>query len=127
MVEGRRTQRHASSLIRLIGMIALLTLSATPFARAQAPGTPAGSVTTATGSVELQRAGATTAVVPGTAVSVGDRLITGPKGHAIVTLSDGSTLESAIPAILRSMRTRSPRPADAQRRASACSAEWCAP
>lgn len=92
MVEGN-TRRHASIWLRLMLAISMLIISVAPLARAQAPGTPAGSVTTATGTVQLQRAGATTPLAPGTAVNVGDRIITGSNGHVIVTLSDGSTLE----------------------------------
>lgn len=92
MVEGR-TRRRENNRLRLVVAISLLILSAAPLANAQAPGTPAGSVTTASGPVQLQRAGATTPLAAGTALNVGDRIITGTNGHVIVTLSDGSTLE----------------------------------
>ena len=58
---------------------------------AQAPA--AGSISSATGSVQLQRAGATAPAGAGTAVDVGDRITTGPGGHAVITLTDGSQLE----------------------------------
>jgi ferric-dicitrate binding protein FerR (iron transport regulator) len=60
---------------------------------AQAPA--AGTVTTASGAVQLQRGGATIAVSQGMTVQVGDRIITGGDGHIVVLLSDQSTLELA--------------------------------
>jgi ferric-dicitrate binding protein FerR (iron transport regulator) len=43
--------------------------------------------------VQLQRGGTTTGAGTGTAVDVGDRVITGPGGRAVITLTDGSQLE----------------------------------
>ncbi len=67
----------------------LLTLATGSRALAQV----AGTVSTATGSVQVQRATGTGAISSGMPVNVGDRIITGPGGHAVVTLSDGSQLE----------------------------------
>jgi hypothetical protein len=55
--------------------------------------TVAGTISTASGAVQVQRGATVTGVSPGAAVNVGDRVITGPGGHAIVTLTDGSQLE----------------------------------
>jgi hypothetical protein len=85
--------QHDARRMILAALIVALALAMAPRALAQAPGTPAGSITSASGSVQLQRGTATTAAGPGTAVQVGDRIITGPGGHAVVTMTDGSTLE----------------------------------
>jgi hypothetical protein len=53
----------------------------------------AGSITTAAGSVQLQRGGTSTPATTGTPVDVGDRVVTGAGGHAVITLTDGSQLE----------------------------------
>ncbi|HXN87401.1 MAG TPA: FecR family protein [Candidatus Binataceae bacterium] len=53
----------------------------------------AGTVSSATGNVQLQRAGGTGVVISGTPVNVGDRILTGPGGHAVILLTDGSSLE----------------------------------
>jgi hypothetical protein len=55
--------------------------------------TVAGSVTSLTGDVRIQRAGTTVAATPGTAVDVSDRLITGPNSRVTVTLTDNSRIE----------------------------------
>jgi len=55
--------------------------------------TVAGTISTASGAVQVQRGATVTGVSPGTGVNVGDRVITGPGGHAIITLTDGSQLE----------------------------------
>jgi hypothetical protein len=64
------------------------TLAARSFAQ-----TVAGTISTASGAVQVQRGATVTGVSPGTPVNVGDRVITGPGGHAIITLTDGSQLE----------------------------------
>ena len=58
-----------------------------------AQGTAAGNISGASGSVTLQRGGSTSPAGVGTAVDVGDRIITGSGGHAVITLTDGSQLE----------------------------------
>ena len=54
---------------------------------------PAGSVTTLTGDVRVERAGTTVPATPGMALDVGDRLVTGANSRATVTLTDNSKLE----------------------------------
>src|SRR5215471_15946847 len=53
----------------------------------------AGTVSSVSGTVQLQRGAATIPVTTGTPVQVGDRLITGDDGHVVVLLNDQSTLE----------------------------------
>ncbi len=55
--------------------------------------TVAGTISTASGSVQVQRGGASTPATSGTAVDVGDRVVTGAGGSAVITLTDGSQLE----------------------------------
>ncbi len=43
--------------------------------------------------MQLQRAGATSNLAQGTAIQVGDRIVTGPNSSATITLSDQSRLE----------------------------------
>lgn len=61
--------------------------------RAMAQAAPAGSVTSLTGDVHIERAGTTVPVTPGTAVDVGDRIVSGPNSRATITLTDNSKLE----------------------------------
>ena len=70
--------------------ILIVTLASSRQAFAQAV---AGSVTTVSGTVTLQRGTARTPVTTGVPVDVGDTLITGADGHVVVTLTDSSTLE----------------------------------
>ena len=72
----------------LVVVLLTMTFAARGFAQ-----TVAGTISTATGAVQVQRGATVTGVTPGTAVNVGDRVITGPGGHAVVTLTDGSQLE----------------------------------
>src|ERR1700734_2577879 len=72
-------------------LAALLPLAFASRGFAQTPA--AGSITTASGTVQVQRGGITVPAGLGYAINVGDRIITGPGGHAVVTLSDGSQLE----------------------------------
>jgi len=55
--------------------------------------TAAGTVSAASGAVQIQRSSGLIAATSGTPVNVGDRIITGAGGHAVVTLTDGSQLE----------------------------------
>src|SRR5437879_12403166 len=84
--------RIGSKLFAAIA-VAILLFSAGA-ASAQAPArTPAGTITSASGDVQIQRTGAAGAAVAGSPVYVGDRIVTGPGGHVVVTLSDRSRLE----------------------------------
>src|ERR1700690_3136851 len=71
--------------------VVLIPLAIAARGFAQAP--VAGSVSTASGAVQVQRAGGLTPIGPGAPVNVGDRMITGAGGHATITLTDGSQLE----------------------------------
>jgi hypothetical protein len=55
--------------------------------------TAAGTFSTVTGQVQIQRAGATIGASAGVGVNVGDRILTGASGHAVIVLSDQSRLE----------------------------------
>lgn len=55
--------------------------------------TPAGSVTSLTGDVHIERHGTTVPATPGMAVDVGDRLVTAANSRVTVTLTDNSKLE----------------------------------
>src|SRR6202795_2184054 len=67
----------------------LLVVSRTAVAQ-----TVAGSFQSVSGQVQIQRAGgATIGAASGVGVNVGDRIITGPNGHAVVILNDQSRLE----------------------------------
>ena len=79
------------TILRLIAAI-LITIPLLAGNRAMAQ-TPAGSVTSVTGDVHLVRAGTTTVATPGTALDVGDRLVTGPSSRVTITLTDNSKLE----------------------------------
>jgi len=83
-----RLARLSLSLVFIFIVVAMLR---TPRAMAQAAN--AGTVTTASGTVQIQRGAATIPVTQGMPVQVGDRIITGDDGHIVVTLTDQSTLE----------------------------------
>jgi hypothetical protein len=70
--------------------LVMLTLLIANRAMAQ---TPAGSVTSLTGDVRIERAGTTVTATPGTAVDVNDRIVTGPNSRVTITLTDNSKLE----------------------------------
>jgi len=53
----------------------------------------AGSVTSVSGTVQIERGAATTPVTQGMPVQVSDRIITGDDGHIVALLTDQSTLE----------------------------------
>ena len=55
--------------------------------------TSAGSVTTLTGTVHVERAGTTVPATPGMALDVGDRIVTGANSRVTITLTDNSKLE----------------------------------
>lgn len=77
-------------LLLLIFTVAILRADD---AQAQAP--VAGTVSAVSGTVQLQRGGATLPVTQGMPVQVGDRIITGDDGQVSVLLTDQSTLELA--------------------------------
>jgi len=53
----------------------------------------AGTVSQLSGSVQIQRAGATIGAASGVSVDVGDRIVTGAGAHAVILLSDQSRME----------------------------------
>ena|SRR5271165_1695700 len=56
--------------------------------------TVAGSFQSVAGQVQIQRAGgATIGAAAGVGVNVGDRIVTGPNGHAVIVLNDQSRLD----------------------------------
>ncbi len=74
-------------------IVAAIVLAAKTWSLAQAPGSPAGRMTSVGGSVELQRGSSKSNATLGMAVEVADHIGTGNPGHAIVTLTDQSRLE----------------------------------
>lgn len=89
--------RNASEIsVGLFLAVALFVLTAASRTMAQTPAAPpsvAGTVTSSSGNVQLQRAGSSGGAGTGASVYVGDRIISGPGGHAVITLTDGSRLE----------------------------------
>src|SRR5271155_5694159 len=85
-----RRDRSAGTAAELLIIGALLLLISRPVL-AQ---TVAGSFQSVAGQVQIQRAGgATIGAAAGVGVNVGDRIVTGPNGHAIIVLNDQSRLE----------------------------------
>lgn len=87
-----RDQTHYSAGfgVELLLTCALLLLVSGP-AFAQ---TAAGSIQSASGQVQIQRAGgATIGAASGVGVNVGDRILSGANGHAVIVLNDQSRLE----------------------------------
>lgn len=73
----------------LVTVLFPLAIAARGFAQ-----TPvAGTISTASGTVQVQRAAVVAPAGAGTPINVGDRVLTGPGGHAVITLTDGSQLE----------------------------------
>lgn len=92
-MRARCNARDASrlTLVSALAFVLLVSLATATRVFAQAPA--AGTITTASGAVQLQRGGNTVPAGSGTAVDAGDRVITGAGGHAVITLTDGSQLE----------------------------------
>jgi FecR protein len=73
----------------LLLISALFVVSRTAMAQ-----TAAGAFQSVNGQVQIQRTGgATIGAAAGVGLNVGDRIITGPNGHAIIILNDQSRLE----------------------------------
>jgi hypothetical protein len=81
--------RIATLTVNITALVAIFFIVA-PAAMAQ---TPAGSISAVSGTVSIQRAGRTIPGTYGTAIMVGDRIVTGADGRVTVTLSDSSQLE----------------------------------
>ena len=89
-----RAIRNALDAARLTVVSALAVMLAMTTATRTLAQTPAaGSITSASGAVQVQSSAGTANAGSGTALNVGDRIITGPGGHAVITLTDGSQLE----------------------------------
>ena len=87
----RRDRIHYSAGVAagLLLLSALLVVSRTALAQ-----TAAGSFQSVSGQVQVQRTGgATIGAASGVGVNVGDRIITGANGHAVIILNDQSRLE----------------------------------
>jgi len=89
---GRDRRSHFSAGIGLeLLLISALVLMLSRPALAQAV---AGSFASVSGQVQIQRSGgATIGAATGVGVNVGDRILTGPSGHAVILLNDQSRLE----------------------------------
>ena len=77
----------SSTVFFFLGVLALAT-SGPAFAQ-----TAAGTFSTVSGQVQIQRAGVTIGAASGVGVNVGDRILTGASGHAVILLGDQSRLE----------------------------------
>lgn len=84
------SHRHDRLIRAGLFLIALCAIVGARTARAQSP---AGTVSSASGQVQIQRGGATLAATPGTPVNQGDRIVTGADGKAVIILTDQSQLE----------------------------------
>jgi FecR protein len=77
-------------------LIVALALGLVPLAAANAHAQAvAGTISTLTGDVHVQRVGSTLTATTGMALKVGDRIVTGSNGRATITLADKSKLEVA--------------------------------
>ena len=90
------TRSSRNYLLSMFGAVVVwmsalaLTFAAPGQAFAQAA---AGSITIASGQVQVQRGATTLPAGAGTPVNVGDRVLTGLNGHAVIVLNDQSRLE----------------------------------
>ena len=86
-----RNRSHYSALFGAeLLLISALVLVVSGPALAQ---TAAGSFSSVSGQVQIQRTGATIGAASGVGVNVGDRIVTGAGGHAVIVLNDQSRLE----------------------------------
>ena len=86
----RRTDGKAVCIFLALAL--LVVCFAPSIARAQQV---AGTVSELSGSVQIQRAGATIGAASGIGVDVGDRILTGANGRAVILLNDQSKLDIA--------------------------------
>jgi len=87
----RSSRRCDDGLIRAgVFLIAACAIVGASSARAQSA---AGSVSSASGGVQIQRGAIAMAAKPGTPVDQGDRIVSGVEGEAVINLNDGSQLE----------------------------------
>jgi hypothetical protein len=81
-----------NTILRLV-VASVVTFTLFIANRALAQVTLAGSMTSLTGDVRVERAGTTVPATPAMALNVGDRIVTGPASRATLTLTDNSKLE----------------------------------
>lgn len=82
---------YSAGVVAGLLLISALLLAVPATALAQ---TAAGSFQSVNGQVQILRpGGATIGAAAGVGVNVGDRIVTGPNGHAIIVLNDQSRLE----------------------------------
>ena len=88
---GRNRFRYSAGFAAGVLVLGALLLGLSGSALAQ---TTAGSFQSVIGPVQIQRAGGTTiGAAVGVGVNVGDRIVTGVTGHAVIILNDQSRLE----------------------------------
>ena len=88
---GRNRLRYSAGFAAGMLVLGALLLGLSGSALAQ---TTAGSFQSVVGTVQIQRTGgATIGAAAGVGVNVGDRIITGINGHAVIILNDQSRLE----------------------------------
>jgi ferric-dicitrate binding protein FerR (iron transport regulator) len=85
-----RPKTHVAKLSAVLLMLGGLALAGSAPAFAQAA---AGSFASVNGPVQVQRGGATIGAASGVGVDVGDRILSGVGGHAVILLNDQSRLE----------------------------------
>ncbi len=90
---SRRHLFMSNNIILRIIVASVVTFTLFVANRAMAQATPAGSVTSLTGDVHVERAGTTVLATPAMALDVGDRIVTGANSRATITLTDNSKLE----------------------------------
>ena len=90
---GAISNARDATRLKLVSALVVVLLPLAIAARGFAQAPVAGTVSTASGTVQVQRAAVLAAAGPEPPVNVGDRVITGPGGHAVITLTDGSQLE----------------------------------
>jgi hypothetical protein len=85
-----RPKTHVAKLGAVLLIVGALALAGSAPAFAQAA---AGSFASVSGPVQIQRGGATIGAASGVGVDVGDRILSGVGGHAVIVLTDQSRLE----------------------------------
>src|SRR4029077_16983081 len=86
--ERRRPYDSRFSIVFLFLGFFVLATSGPAFAQ-----TAAGTFSTVSGQLQIQRTGVTIGAASGVGVNVGDRILTGASGHAVIQLNDQSRLE----------------------------------
>jgi FecR protein len=87
----RSSRRCHDGLIRAgVFLIAVCVIAAPRTVRAQSS---AGTISSASGGVQIERGGKVMPATPGTPVNRGDRIASGVVGVAVINLSDGSQIE----------------------------------